>query len=363
MTSSDVETRVPTDRPTRPTKPGAKQARRRFDLGRFWDTWGVTAVLVALIIVAAIVSPDFLTVANLQSVLTESAYLGIVAAAMTIAIVNGTFDLSVGGQLALVSVISLMAFESGGTGLAIAAAICAGAACGLVNGTLVTALRVPPFVATLGMLFVFRGIAYILTKDGPAVLPYSEIDSGFAQLGSLRIAGTPLPFIIMVVVYAAAYVLLRRTASGRRVVAYGSSPEAARYSGVSAVRVRLLVFLVLGLAVGIAVLTYITRVWTADGSAQDGFELRVITAAVLGGASLQGGKGSLVGTFSAVLLIAVLNDLLVSQGVDAAYQRIVLGSVLILALGIDGVRTRYAGGFRHALGSLFARRRPRAGGA
>ncbi len=200
----------------------------------------------------------------------------------------------------------------------------------------------PPFVATLGMLFVFRGIAYILTEDSPAVLPYSEIDSGFAQLGSTRIAQVPLPFILMCLFFAAAYVFLRRTASGRRVVAYGSSPEAARYSGVSAARVRLLVFGLLGLAVGVAVLTYITRIWTADGATQDGFELRVITAAVLGGASLQGGKGSLVGTFSAVLLVAVLNDLMVGQGVAAGIQQMVLGGVLILALGIDGVRTKYA---------------------
>ncbi len=147
----------------------------------------------------------------------------------------------------------------------------------------------------------------------------------------------------MLLVFAAGYVFLRRTPTGRRVIAYGSSPSAARFSGVSAWKVRLVVFTLLGLAVGIASLTYVTRVWTADGSAQDGFELRVITAAVLGGASLQGGKGSLVGTFSAVLLVSVLNDLLVSQGVDAAYQRIILGSVLVVALAIDGLRTKFTG--------------------
>jgi len=149
------------------------------------------------------------------------------------------------------------------------------------------------------------------------------------------------------------YVLLRRTAAGRRVVAYGTSPEAARFSGVSATRVRFLVFTLLGLAVGIAVLTYITRIWTADGGTQDGFELRVITAAVLGGASLQGGKGSLVGTFSAVLLLTVLDDLLVARGVSAGAQQMVLGGVLVVALSIDGVRGKYGSRVR----ALLAHRR------
>lgn len=347
----DVTTSLAKDAPAAP--PSGAPRIGGIDVGRLWDTWGITACLAVLVLVAASMDSTFLSLANVQSVLTESAYLGIVAAAMTIAIINGTFDLSVGGQLALVSVVSLMGYEMGGTGLAVTAAVVAGVACGLVNGTLVTLLRVPPFVATLGMLFVFRGIAYILTEDSPAVLPYSEVDSGFAQLGAMRIAEIPLPFIIMVAFFGAAYVFLRRTTAGRRVVAYGSSPDAARFTGVSATRVRLLVFGLLGLAVGIAVLTYITRIWTADGATQDGFELRVITAAVLGGASLQGGKGSLLGTFSAVLLVAVLNDLMVSQGISAGVQQMVLGSVLILALGIDGVRTKYAHRFR----ALLSRRR------
>ncbi|MGV8885660.1 MAG: ABC transporter permease [Microbacteriaceae bacterium] len=329
----------------------APQPKSSFHFGTFWDRWGIASVLVVLVIVAVILEPNFLSVGNVQSILRESAYLGIVACAMTFAIMNGTFDLSVGGQLALVSVVTLMAYGVGGTPLALAAAIGTGIACGLINGALVTALRVPPFVATLGMLFVFRGIAYVLTQDGPATLPYSEVNSPFAKIGSLNILGVPLTFVIMVVVFAFGYVVLRRTGTGRRVIAFGSSPEAAKFSGISATKIRLFVFVIVGLAVGIATLTYITRVWTADGSAQDGFELRVITAAVLGGASLQGGKGSLIGTFSAVLLVAVLNDLLVSLGVGASYQRIILGCVLIVALAIDGLRTKFpsASAFRKAL--------------
>nr|WP_062335322.1 ABC transporter permease [Herbidospora sakaeratensis] len=318
--------------------------------GRIWDTWGVTALLLLLLLCTPVIAPGFLDIENLQSVLRESAYVGIVAVGMTFAIASGAFDLSVGGQLALTSVVTLMAFNGGGTAAAVAAAITTGLLCGLVNAGLITQLRVPPFVATLGSLFVFRGIAYLLTQDGPKTLPYEQIEAPFAKIGSLDVAGLPVPFLIMVAVFGAGWVLLRRTAIGRRTLAYGSSPSAARFCGISDTTIRVFVFGLVGLTVGIAALTYITRVWTADGSAQDGFELKVIAAVVLGGTALKGGKGTLIGTFSAVFLVSVLNEVLVSRGVESAYQRIVLGCVLIVALTVDGLRTRFAapGSFRRA---------------
>lgn len=326
-----------------PSQERGRAWMRHTSLGSLWETWGITAVLAVLLAFAPMISGgDFFSVANVQSVLRESAYLGIVAAAMTFAIMNGTFDLSVGGQLALVSVVSLMGFAAGGTTLAVIAALACGLACGLVNGGIVTALRVPPFVATLGMLFVFRGVAYILTQDGPKTIPYAQADSALVKIGSLNLAGIPLPFVIMIGVYGIAWVILRHTATGRRIVAFGSSPAAARFCGISGTRIRLLIFGGIGLSVGVAALTYVSRIWTANGSTQDGFELQVIAAVILGGTSLKGGKGSLVGTFSAVLLVGVLNNVLVSRGVDASYQDIVLGCVLITALAIDGLRTRFS---------------------
>ncbi len=361
MTSVDEGRRVA------PPVAAVKRLAGGFDLGTFWDRWGITAVLVLLVVAAVVIQPGvdrgaFLNILNITSLLKEAAYLGIVACAMTFAVINGTFDLSVGGQLALVSVVSLIAFGVGGSGLAIAAAIFTGLACGLVNSVLVTALRVPPFVATLGMLFVFRGVATLLTADGPAKLPYEDFGSAFGQIGKITFAGIPLVFVIMVAFFAIGYVILRRTRLGRQVVAFGSSPSAAKFSGISAVKIRFFVFMFLGLSVGIAALTYVTRIGTADGAAQDGFELRVITAAVLGGASLQGGKGSLVGTFSAVMLVTVLNDLFRDLHVESAWQRIILGCVLVVALAIDGLRTKFPGSskLRRAL-ALRKQRTARAG--
>ena len=230
-------------------------------------------------------------------------------------------------------------YAIGGTAFAIIAALLTGLACGSVNGLIVTRLHVTPFVATLGTLFLFRGITYVLTQDGPKTLPYSELDSAFVKIGSADIVGIPFPFLVMIGVYVAAWVILRRTVTGRHVVAYGSSPAASRFVGIDASRLRMFVFAFVGLCVGIAALTYVTRVWTADGGTQDGYELRVIAAVVLGGTSLKGGRGTLLGTFAAVLLLASVNDFLVSQQVPASYQRIILGAVLIIALAIDGLRT------------------------
>ena len=326
-------------RATPSAMPAASRTRR---LGKLWEQWGIGLVLLALTGVAAVVDPAFLSVSNIQSILRESAYVGIVAAGMTMVIMNGTFDLSVGGQLALVSSVSLMGYAAGGTWAAILAALLAGLACGLVNGLIVTRLLVTPFVATLSTMFLFRGITYVLTQDGPKTLPYSEAGSLFVQIGSADVAGIPGPFLIMVLVFVAAWVVLRRTVIGRQVIGFGSSPMAARFCGISEARLRVFVFAVVGLCVGIAALTFVTRVWTADGGIEDGFELKVIAAVVLGGTSLKGGRGTLVGTFAAVLLVSGLNDFLVSQHVTASYQRIVLGTVLITALAIDGLRTGYA---------------------
>ena len=162
-------------------------------MGRFSEQWGIALVLLALTCVAAVVDPDFLSPTNIQSIMRESAYVGIAAAGMTVAIMNGTFDLSVGGQLALISSISLMGYASGGTVGAIIAALAAGLACGLTNGLIVTRLRVTPFVATLGTLFLFRGIAYVLTQDGPKTLPYSEVGFTFVRSAAPAWRASPSP--------------------------------------------------------------------------------------------------------------------------------------------------------------------------
>jgi len=337
--------------PATPARPAVSRSHR---LSTLWEQWGIALVLVALAVAAAVIDPEFLSVSNIQSIMRESAYVGIVAAGMTMVIMNGAFDLSVGGQLALVSSISLMGYAAGGTLMAVVAAVVAGLGCGLVNGAIITRLFVNPFVTTLSTLFLYRGITFVLTQDGPKTLPYAEADSIYVAIGSADVLGVPVPFIIMLLVFGATWVILRRTVIGRQTIAFGSSPEAARFCGISEARLRVFLFALVGLCVGVAALTFVTRVWTADGGIAEGFELQVIAAVVLGGTSLKGGRGTLIGTFAAVLLVSGLNDFLVSQHVPASYQRIVLGIVLITALAIDGLRTGYA---RPSRWRVFRRRR------
>lgn len=319
---------------------GGDEHRPAHGFGRWWDRWGITAVLGVLVLVATLSSSHFLTVTNLQSILSESAYTGIVAIGMTFAIISGTFDLSVGGQLALVSICTLIGFAKGGLAGAITAAVVSGLLCGLFNALLITGLRVPPFVATLGTLFIFRGLATIL---GPHYLAYKQLVTPFGKVGTAKIVGVPLVFCAMLVCYGVASVVLRRTAVGRRVVSFGSSQEAARFCGISETRVRFFVFTLLGLTVALASLTYVPRVVSADAGTGTGFELAVIASVVLGGTTLKGGKGTLLGTFSAVLLLGVLNNVLGDHKVQAPYQRIALGCVLIAALAMDGLRGRMSG--------------------
>ena len=283
--------------------------------------------------------PGFLSESNVQSILRESAYVGIAAAGMTLAITNGAFDLSIGGQLALITSVSLMGYAAGGTALAIIAALIGRPRVRLGQWAYHHAPPADPIRGHAGDALPLSWHHLRAHPGWAQGVALFELDSLYVKIGSADIVGIPFPFVLMIGVYAVAWIILRRTVTGRRLVAYGSSPEAARFCGIDASRLRMFVFVFVGSCVGVAALTYVTRVWTADGGTQDGYELKVIAAVVLGGTSLKGGRGTLLGTSAAVLLLAGLNDFLVSQQVPASYQRIILGAVLIIALAIDGLRT------------------------
>lgn len=330
---------------------------RRFGVngfGAFYERWGITLFLLVFLALAAVSEPAFARTSTLQSILREAAYLGIAAIGMTLAIMSGVFDLSVAAILAFSAVMTLMALPAAGVPGALGAALLAGGACGLVNGLLVARLRIPAFIATLGTLFVFRGVTFLLTGGAPVRVPNEAFGGTFTRMGTGSLAGIPFPFLLMLGAYAAGYVLLRRTVFGRRLLAVGSNEAAARFCGIHVANLRLLTFLLVGLFTGLSSLAYTTRTWTADGATQSGFELAVIATVVLGGTSLAGGKGSLLGTFSAALLMTSLQRYLSIAGVQSFYQGIATGMVLLLALGIDGLRTRFVepGNLQRALRRL-----------
>ncbi len=311
------------------------------------------AGLVVLAIVFSIVSQSFFTVSNALTValqVTSIAYLGIGA---TCVIITGGIDLSVGAILALAGVIAALAVKTGvPVAVGMLAGVLVGVACGGINGLCVTLLKLPPFIATLGMMLLARGVALQIT-DAKAI---GGLGESFAELGNgslLRVVridsdgfpdilfpGIPYPVLLMVVLAIAVAVLLGRTRLGRHIYAVGSNREAARLSGVNVPGVTLFAYVLSGGLAGLAGCVLASRLVTAQPSEGLMYELDAIAAAVIGGTSLTGGVGTISGTVIGAFVIGILRNGLNMGGVSAFVQQIVIGLVILLTVWIDQMRHR-----------------------
>jgi ribose transport system permease protein len=293
---------------------------------------GTVAGLLLLSLVLWAATPHFATVSNLLNVLEQSAVVGVVSIGMTFVILTGGIDLSVGSLVALAGIAFGTAARAGAPPLVAAAAgIAAGLACGAVNGALVTLGRLPPFIATLGMMSVARGAALMLTGGRPV----SGFPPSIRALAHATPLGLPAPVLLMVALYAAAYVVLTRTVYGRYVYAIGGNEVAASLSGV---RVRLhkgAVYAISGALSGVTALLLVARLDSAQPIAGMGYELDAIAAVVIGGASLLGGAGSVLGTLVGALLMSVLRNGLNLLGVSAYVQQVAIGTVIVAAVLVD----------------------------
>jgi ribose/xylose/arabinose/galactoside ABC-type transport system permease subunit len=269
-------------------------------LARLTDRrFGTLAGLLALGLTLSLLSPHFLTTSNLLNVFEQTAINAIIAVGMTFVIVSGGIDLSVGSLVALSGIVLALALQAGWpVPIAMAAGIATGAACGLVNGTLITLGRLPPFIATLGMMSVARGLALVLAEGRPI----SGFDGGFRVLATGSVAGLPMPAVVMIAAFVVGHVVLTRTRFGRYVFAA-------------------------------AVLT--ARLNSAQPIAGLMYELDAIAATVIGGTSLMGGEGSLGGTLVGALIMGVLRNGLNLLGVSSFVQQIVIGAVIIGAVLAD----------------------------
>jgi ribose transport system permease protein len=311
------------------------------------------ASLLLLTAVFSMVSTTFSTLGNGLTValqVTSIAYLGLGA---TCVIVTGGIDLSVGAILALAGVAAALAVKHGApVPLAMALGVAVGLACGLVNGLCVTMLRLPPFIATLGMMLVARGLALQIT-DAKAV---GGLGESFAELGNgslLRIAkidaqgfpdvifpGIPYPVLLMIVLAVAISILLNRTTLGRHLYAIGSNFEAARLSGVHVKAVTAFAYVLSGGLAGVTGCVLMSRLVTAQPSEGLMYELDAIAAAVIGGTSLSGGVGTISGTMIGAFVIGILRNGLNMSGVSAFVQQIIIGLVILLTVWIDQMRHR-----------------------
>jgi ribose/xylose/arabinose/galactoside ABC-type transport system permease subunit len=290
-------------------------------------------VLIVLMIAMSLLSPLFLTLGNLLNTSRFFVEVGLMALGMTLIIITGGIDLSVGSNLALVSVAVGFSYAAGlPLPLAIVFGLVVGVAAGLFNGLFITLLDLHPLVVTLGTFALFQGLAYGLT-EARAVSDFPPWFAYFGQAYLLNVV--PGQLFIFIVAVAVVWLILSRTRFGRYVYAIGNNEEAAHFSGVPVRRVKLALYSGTGLLVGMAAVIYTSRVYTARGDSGLGLELDVISAVVLGGASIYGGSGTIGGTVLGVLIIATLRNGLVLAGVPSTWQVFVLGVLLLVAVFLN----------------------------
>jgi ribose transport system permease protein len=286
--------------------------------------------LVLVFFAFTIGDKGFLTMQNLFNITRTTSMIVVMAVAMTFVISCGELDLSVGSTAALASLIAASVLEAGyGIVAAVLAALLSGLAVGLANGLLVTVVSIPSFLVTLGMMQLIRGLDMRVTYTKPIGITNDFFNSVF---GSGSIGPVPSLFIWSILVAAIGHLVLRYTAFGREVLAAGGNRTAAQYSGVNTKRVKLYCFLISGAAAALAGMLYSGMMQTARYSFGTGAELAVIAATILGGTSLFGGKGSIIGTFVGALLIGTINNGLIIMGLDVSEQYMIAGAIIIVAV-------------------------------
>lgn len=304
---------------------------------------GTLAGLVGLCALLTALTPHFLTVSNLLNITEQTTINAIIAVGMTFVILSGGIDLSVGSIVALAGVVLGSALQHQlPAPAAILLGLLTGAACGLVNGALITRGRLPPFIATLGMMSIARGAALLYT-DGR---PISGFEAGFRVLSTGRPLMIPSPVLLMVGVYLAAHFVLTRTIFGRYVYAIGGNEEATRLSGIRVASYKTLVYVLSGVTSAVAAVTLTARLNSAQPIAGIMYELDAIAATVIGGTSLMGGSGTLVGTLIGALIMGVLRNGLNLIGISSFLQQVVIGAVIIAAVLVDSILNARAGAAR-----------------
>jgi ribose transport system permease protein len=313
------------------------------------------AVLALLWIVLSIAADNFLDSTNAKNIARQISVVAVVAAASTLVMVGGGLDLSVGGAAALSGVAAaLIAGQGASTEVAFVLGACAGMGVGLVNGILIVVWGINPVIATLGTLYVSRGVANLLS-DG---LPIYDVPPDWASLGTGFTLGLPTPFVVLVLVVAALWCVQRFTLLGKYAVAIGSNREAAVLAGIPVRRVGIGLYVISGAAAGLGGILLTSQLNSGQPTAGTGLEFDVIVAAILGGTSLSGGEGSVFGTLIGALIVGTVNNGLNLLGVQTFWQTVVQGLILVIAVGLDTLVRRRRGSTVRiaALGDIGSRR-------
>jgi rhamnose transport system permease protein len=297
---------------------------------------GIVGAFVSLMVVTAVIEPRFLNADSLRNLGLNAAIFAILAAGQTLVLITRNVDLSVGSVLGLtawMTGLTLSQHHGIPVPVVIVLAIAAGAACGALNGVLVTFGRVPALVVTLGTLYVIRGFTFMWANGGQ--VNAETLPNSFLSIGTGSILGVPTLVVIALVVILVVGQYLRDFRSGRELYAIGSSPEAARLAGVHSTRRVLTAFVLSGALAGFAGALFAARFGTVDATAGSGYELTVISAAVVGGVPILGGAGSVYGAAIGALLLGTITSALIVLKIDAFWQQALIGALLLLAIAID----------------------------
>lgn len=293
--------------------------------------------LIALFIALTIASPNFLTQTNLASVVRQTAVINIIALGMTLVIITASIDLSVGSMLAVAGLFGTMAMRDGHSiPYAVATGIIAGLICGLLNGLMIALFKINPFIVTLGTMGIYRGLALVISNG----LPIHEIPQSFSYLGAGNLLGVPVVLWILLICALFMHFILENTKLGRYSFAIGSNPDAAFYAGVPIKFHLTMVYALIGLLTGLAGMIEASRLMTGQPTAGQGYELQAIAAVVIGGGSLTGGEGSVIGTLVGAFVMGLLSNGSDLLGISPYWQQAIIGAVIIAAVGFDELRKR-----------------------
>jgi ribose transport system permease protein len=302
------------------------------------------AALLLLVITFYIICPPFRTINNVITVALQTSIISYMGIGVTFVIITGGIDLGIGSVLAFSGVVTGLTMNAGlPSPLAVLIGLLVGVVCGLFNGFVITKMKLPPFIATLGMMMIARGAGLYITNAAPLTVtdPFFDLLGGTLPIKGLEIP-IPVPVIIMLLVALIFSFILRKTRLGRYAYAIGSNEEAARLSGLNITRTKYMLYAICGLLSALTGIVLASRLSSAQATAGQSYELDAISAAVIGGTSLMGGVGTIMGTMIGAFIIQVLRNGLNMMGVSSFIQQMTIGGVLIIAVYIDQLRNKKA---------------------
>ena len=311
-----------------------EKSLKQFGVKKLLGKYAVYLAFLILFIACALASPVLLTANNLINVLRQIAVIGIISVGMTFVIITGGIDLSVGAIVAMSAVVATSFAREGSqfpVGFAVLLGILVGLAMGAFTGFFVAKMKVAPFIATLATMTIGRGFAYIYT-DGR---PITGLSDAYTFIGKGTVGVVPVPVIIFAVVVVIGVFLLHYTKFGRQVFAVGGNEHSAVVSGINATKIKFFVYLLSGLLSAVAAIVLSSRIQTGQPNAGDGYELDAITAVVIGGTSLSGGTGTIVGSMIGMLIIGVMTNGVDLLSVSSYYQQVIKGVIILVAVTMD----------------------------